>query len=93
VDADLQDFYRTLLAAVAQPVFKAGEWRLSERSGWPDNRSYLNLAAWGWRLGEERRLIIVNLSEHRSQAAGDFSLGGFARPPLAAHRCLHRGDL
>ena len=36
--------------------------------GWPDNRSYLNLAAWGWRLGEERRLIIVNLSEHRSQA-------------------------
>ena len=24
--------------------------------------------AWGWRLGEERRLIIVNLSEVRSQA-------------------------
>ncbi|MCX5889688.1 MAG: alpha-amylase, partial [Deltaproteobacteria bacterium] len=31
-------------------------------------RSYLNLAAWGWRLGEERRLIIVNLAEARSQA-------------------------
>ena len=26
------------------------------------------MAAWGWRLGEERRLIIVNLSEYRSQA-------------------------
>lgn len=68
VDADLQNFYQTLLAALAQPVFKAGEWRLGERSGWPDNQSYLNLMAWGWRLGEERRLIIVNLSEHRSQA-------------------------
>ncbi len=68
VDSDLQNFYHTLLAAVAQPVFKAGAWRLGERSGWPDNRSYLNLVAWGWRLGEERRLIIVNLSGHRSQA-------------------------
>jgi hypothetical protein len=68
VDSDLQNFYHTLLAAVAQPVFKAGAWRLCERYGWPDNWSYLNLAAWGWRLGEERRLIIVNLSEHRSQA-------------------------
>ena len=68
VDSDLQNFYHTLLAAVAQPVFKAGQWRLGEPYGWPDNRSYLNLAAWGWRLGEERRLIIVNLSEARSQA-------------------------
>ena len=49
-------------------VLKEGEWRLCERYGWPDNRSYLHLVAWGWRLGEERRLIIVNLSEYRSQA-------------------------
>jgi hypothetical protein len=68
VDADLEDFYRTLLAAVAQPVFKSGAWRLCESYGWPDNRSNLNLVAWTWRLGEDRRLIIVNLSEHRSQA-------------------------
>lgn len=68
VAADLQNFYRTLLAAVAQPVFKEGAWRLGELHGWPDNPSYQNLAAWEWRLGEEYRLIIVNLSEHRSQA-------------------------
>jgi hypothetical protein len=68
VDADLQNFYHTLLAAVAQPVFKEGAWRLFAPDGWPDNPSYLNLAAWGWRLGSERRLIIVNLSEHKSQA-------------------------
>jgi hypothetical protein len=68
VDVDLQNFYHTLLAAVAHPVFKKGAWRLCERYGWPDNQSYLHLVAWGWRLGEDRRLIIVNLSEVRSQA-------------------------
>ncbi|MEW6658061.1 MAG: hypothetical protein AB1424_05340 [Thermodesulfobacteriota bacterium] len=68
VDADLQNFYSTLPAATAQPVFKEGAWRLLEPYDWPDNRSYLNLAAWTWRLGEERRLVIVNLSGHRSQA-------------------------
>ena len=45
----------------------AGQWRLGERRGWPDNPSYLNLVAWGWRLGEDRRLIEVNLSDTRSQ--------------------------
>jgi hypothetical protein len=68
VDADLQNFYQTLLAAVAHPVFKRGAWGLCDGYGWPDNQSYLHLVAWGWRLGEEMRLIIVNLSEVRSQA-------------------------
>jgi len=68
VDADLQNFYHTLLAAVAHPVFKKGAWGLCDCYGWPDNQSYLHLVAWGWRLGAERRLIIVNLSEVRSQA-------------------------
>ncbi len=68
VDSDLQNFYHTLLAASAHPVFKEGEWRLLEGHGWPDNQSFLNLVAWGWRLRDERHLIIVNLSEVRSQA-------------------------
>jgi len=68
VDVDLQNFYHALLVAMAQPVFKEGAWRLCERYGWPDNQSYFHLVAWGWRLEEDRRLIIVNLSERRSQA-------------------------
>ena len=67
VNSNLQAFYRNLLRAVAEPVFRAGEWRLGERRGWPDNSSYLNLVAWCWRLGEDRRLIVVNLSDTRSQ--------------------------
>ena len=29
---------------------------------WPDNLSYRNLLAWCWRLGEDCRLMVVNLS-------------------------------
>jgi glycosidase len=67
-DPELKAFYRTLLRAVRAPAFRAGEWLLCERTGWPDNPSYLNLVAWCWRKAEEKHLIIVNLSETRSQA-------------------------
>jgi len=66
-DADLQEFYARLLRAIRTPALRAGEWRLCERSGWPDNQSCLNLVAWCWRQADERRLIVVNLSEAPSQ--------------------------
>jgi hypothetical protein len=40
---------------------------LCERSGWPDNASFLNLIAWCWRKGQTRHLIVVNLSGARAQ--------------------------
>jgi hypothetical protein len=46
---------------------RGGEWRLCERSGWPDNQSFLNLVAWCWRSARERYLVVVNLSGARSQ--------------------------
>jgi hypothetical protein len=48
-------------------TLRGGEWRLCERSGWPDNPSFLNLVAWCWRSGQERYLVVVNLSGSRSQ--------------------------
>ncbi|MCG6946706.1 MAG: alpha-amylase [Deltaproteobacteria bacterium] len=68
VAQNLQTFYRTLLEAIKAPVFRDGEWRLCELSGWPDNASYTELVAWCWRLGDERRLIVVNFSDFRAQA-------------------------
>jgi hypothetical protein len=67
-DPDLEAFYRSLLSAARAPALREGEWRLCERTGWPDNSSCMNLVAWCWRKAEERRLIIVNLSDFRSQA-------------------------
>lgn len=68
VGLELQVFYRRLLEVTKRPVFREGHWQLCDRSGWPDNTSYLNLLAWCWRKGNERWLIVVNLSGFRSQA-------------------------
>ncbi len=67
IDADLRAFYHTLLAAVKGAGLREGVWQLCERTGWPDNSSYLNLGAWCWDQGRECYLVIVNLSEDRSQ--------------------------
>ena len=64
----LRDFYHRVLAAVDSPAIREGEWRLCERSGWPDNQSCMNLVAWGWRREGERCVVVVNLSDARSQA-------------------------
>jgi glycosidase len=63
VDTGLRDFYRRLLRADG-----AGDWELCDRTGWPDNSSYLNVLAWGDKKGERRRLTVVNLSDSPSQA-------------------------
>jgi glycosidase len=64
----LQTFYQTLLEAIKPSVFRDGEWRLCELTGWPDNARYTNLVAWCWRLGDERRLIVVNFSDLGAEA-------------------------
>ena len=68
IDRALFAFYRRLVSVLRHPVLREGQWRLCALSGWPDNTSYNNLAAWCWWLGDERRLIVVNLSSHTSQA-------------------------
>jgi len=67
IDGDLRAFYHTLLAAVRGTGLCEGEWKLCERTGWPDNSSYLNLGAWCWNQDRECYLVVVNLSEYRSQ--------------------------
>ena len=68
VDSDLQAFYYQLLAAVKESGLREGKWQLCERTGWPDNSSYMNLVAWCWNQSESRYLVVVNLSEDQSQA-------------------------
>ena len=64
---ELQGFYTKLLNALNRPIFREGEWSLCERTGWPDNRSFLNLVSWTWVHSAERYLIIVNLSDLPAQ--------------------------
>lgn len=67
-DPELAAFHRTLLAALDAPVFRDGEWDLCECNGWPDNLTHQNLVAWCWRAPDDRRLVVVNLSDRPSQA-------------------------
>jgi len=61
-------FMSGLVAAINAPIFRDGEWQLCARSGWPDNPSFENLVAWSWAKGEDRRLIVINLSDNPVQA-------------------------
>jgi hypothetical protein len=63
VDAGLRAFYNKLLAAINAPIFRGGEWTLCGCSGWPDNPGFQNLVAWSWVKDNDRRLIVVNLSD------------------------------
>ncbi len=68
VDGELSAFYVRLLDVIDLPVLRMGSWRLLERSGWPDNTSFMNLVSWCWQKDGEICLIVVNLSECPSQA-------------------------
>jgi hypothetical protein len=67
-DAALLDFHRRLLAEASRPVYRDGEFTPCECRGWPDNASYRGVAAWCWRRGDERRLVVVNVAAGRAQA-------------------------
>jgi hypothetical protein len=68
VDELVQDFYAKLVAAINAPIFRDGEWKLCVRSGWPDNPTFQNLVAWSWVKDDDRRLMVVNLSDSGAQA-------------------------
>ena len=61
-DRELRAFYEQLLAALADPVFRDGEWHLAGSGGWEGNDTWQALVGWGWR-GSSLRLVVVNLSD------------------------------
>jgi hypothetical protein len=61
--ADLRVFYERLFAALADPVFRTGDWQLGELRGWEGNDTWQNLVCWGWRDDRPRKLVVVNLGD------------------------------
>jgi hypothetical protein len=64
---DLKRFYLTLLHETRAEIYQTGEWWLFQVTPAKENGTPDNLIAYGWRLGEERRLIVVNLTNTPSQ--------------------------
>ena len=89
-DTNLQEFYRSLLQVLRSTNVRDGEWKLCERTGWPDNDSYLNVVAWCWQQGTDRHLIVVNLSRVRSQAQVRLPWGDLAGRPWRLSDLLQR---
>ncbi len=67
-DEELGGFYSKLLKACRSPVLHDGKWSLCERTGWADNPSFQNLIAWCWAKDDQRRRVVVNLSDAPAQA-------------------------
>ena len=61
----LRRYYQALLGEVAHPIYHDGHYTLCER--WQRGGTEEHLLGWGWSLGGERRLIVVNLASERSQ--------------------------
>ena len=68
MDEDLRAFYGRLLGVVARDVFRDGEWRLCDRSGWPDNQTFRSVLAWCWSKAGERYLVVINFGQDAAQA-------------------------
>jgi hypothetical protein len=68
VDEATRSFYRRLLAEASAPVYRDGTFALCERIGWEGVRASEDLVAWSWRLGDERRVVVVNLGPSRASA-------------------------
>ncbi|HEX5734746.1 MAG TPA: TIR domain-containing protein [Blastocatellia bacterium] len=67
-DQHTEEFYRRLLNAICHPIFHNGDWKLLDpQRAWPGNESHTDIIAFIWILGEERRLVVVNLSPDKAQ--------------------------
>jgi len=69
VDEKIEQFYSLLLPRLKETVFREGDWRLLDcHAAWDGNPSWDAFIAFAWTgRDNERRLVIVNYSEHYSQ--------------------------
>ena len=69
VNERVAGFYSRLIGLLQKPVFRSGEWALSNcAQAWNGNFSNENYISFTWNgAGEEKILVVVNYSQVRSQ--------------------------
>jgi len=68
VDGRLARFYGALLALLRDHLVRDGAWRLLGVSpAWDGNPTHDGFVAYGWRLGERRLVVVVNLGSTQGQ--------------------------
>ena len=95
----LEPFYRRLLAALRHPVLHDGDWRsLEPREQRTGNPSFRHFVAHRWALGDEHRLVVVNLAPDAAQCCLPLDLPALAGRPwrlqdlLSGARYVRDGD-
>ncbi len=70
INFDLAHFYESLLAVLRLPTVRDGRWWLLEcLPAWDGNWTHDCVIAFGWeRSASERLIVVVNYSDHQSQA-------------------------
>lgn len=70
----LESFYKRLLEEASDDIYHTGEWRMFNcYAACEGCIGDYNLVTYGWRMGDEMRLIVLNLSDEWSQGAIDLS--------------------
>lgn len=64
---DLKAFYHLILSETRAPIYQTGDWWLFTVTAGKTNGTHENLIAYGWKQGDDRRLIVVNLSAKAAQ--------------------------
>ena len=70
VDSAIADLYSRLLALLRRPALRHGDWRLLDcHPAWEGNWTHVACIAFAWEApAAERVLVVVNYSDHQSQA-------------------------
>jgi glycosidase len=96
-DLAMQAHYEQLLRAMSDPVFHEGAWQLLEPLPAGTDQSSGGFIAHHWRLGDARRLVVVNWSRNQGQCflPLEAALAGKSwqlRDLVGAARYERRGD-
>jgi hypothetical protein len=81
LDPAIADFYRALLGQLRDPCVRNGNWQLLHcRRAWDSNPTSDSFIAFSWTDSlpdsGERRLVIVNYSDHQSQCYAEIPWRG-----------------
>jgi len=90
IDTHMEEFYQRLLTALRDPVFHDGEWRLLKPRIQVTKKSVHNdLVAYQWVLGENYRIVVVNLSPNSTQCILPLEIFGLEGHSWQLHDLLN----
>jgi hypothetical protein len=94
VQSEVREFYRSLLAELAQPPLREGTWKLLHpQPAWEGNSSHALILSHRWDHPAGSRVIALNYGDHQAQCYLPLQLHGIAARKVRLHDLLTRASL